>query len=236
MALCANEVAMRRSWELTPATRTTVTWTPRPVLARSSDDRFRKIVRDNFGADAIALRGDGSAQAEAALLTGHFARFGEWTEISSLIEGHFMEKVAPGAFAKTIRADGKKMRVLFNHGSDPTLGKQILGDIQTLREDAVGAYYAVRVFEGLPQLLRSGLTAGVYGSSFRFSVEREQYVTNAKRSSFNPKGLPERTILEARVYEFGPVSFPAYEGATSQLGGKPKPRSRRTSRTDWRLS
>jgi HK97 family phage prohead protease len=180
----------------------------------------------------VNLREDGSAQADAALLTGHFARFGEWTEIASLVEGHFMEKVAPGAFGKTIREDGKQMRVLFNHGSDPTLGKQILGDVETLREDSVGAYYAVRVFDGLPQLLRSGLAAGVYGSSFRFSVEREQYVTNTKRSSYNPKALPERTILEARVYEFGPVSFPAYEGATSQLG-KPKPRSRRTN---WRLS
>ena len=39
-----------------------------------------------------------------------------------------------------------------------------------------------------------------------------------ERSAHNPKGLPERTILEARVYEFGPVNFPAYSDATSQLG------------------
>jgi HK97 family phage prohead protease len=222
------------TWKLTPPSRTitSTTWTPRPVVVRASDERFRRIVRANFGPDAIALREDGSAQADAPLLTGHFARFGEWTEISSLIEGHFMEKVAPGAFTRTIKEDGKQMRVLFNHGGDPTLGKQILGEVETLREDSVGAYYVVRVFDGLPQLLRSGLAAGVYGSSFRFSVEREHYVTNTKRSSYNPKGLPERTILEARVYEFGPVSFPAYQGATSQLG-KPKPRSRRT---DWKLS
>ena len=29
----------------------------------------------------------------------------------------------------------------------------------------------------------------------------------------NPEGLPERTIREAKVYEFGPVTFPADPGA-----------------------
>jgi hypothetical protein len=29
---------------------------------------------------------------------------------------------------------------------------------------------------------------------------------------YNPKGMPERTITEAKVFEFGPVTYPAYEG------------------------
>ena len=31
----------------------------------------------------------------------------------------------------------------------------------------------------------------------------------------NPHGLPERTVKEAKVPEFGPVTFPAYAGATA---------------------
>ncbi|MGH2929343.1 MAG: hypothetical protein ACRDL8_14165, partial [Solirubrobacteraceae bacterium] len=34
-------------------------------------------------------------------------------------------------------------------------------------------------------------------------------------TSFNPKGLPLRTITAATVLEFGPVTFPANESATS---------------------
>jgi len=60
-----------------------------------------------------------------------------------------------------------------------------------------------------------GLRAGVYGSSFRFQVMKEEFVRDAQQSDYNPDGLPERTITEARVMEFGPVTFPAYAGATA---------------------
>jgi phage head maturation protease len=36
------------------------------------------------------------------------------------------------------------------------------------------------------------------------------------KSDYNPDGLPEITILEARLIEFGPVTFPAYAGATAR--------------------
>jgi len=31
------------------------------------------------------------------------------------------------------------------------------------------------------------------------------------------EALPERTIREAKLYEFGPVTFPTYAGATAGL-------------------
>ena len=40
----------------------------------------------------------------------------------------------------------------------------------------------------------------------------------AQASSYKPTGLPERTITEAKVMEFGPVTFPAYEDATAASG------------------
>ena len=36
-------------------------------------------------------------------LHGHFAVFNEWTEINSLMEGNFLERIAPGAFKKTMQ-------------------------------------------------------------------------------------------------------------------------------------
>jgi HK97 family phage prohead protease len=148
-------------------------------------------------------------------LVGHFAVFDEWTEISSLFEGNFLERIAPGAFAKTMKDNRAEMRVLFQHGGDPQVGDKPLGAISELREDDVGAYYETRLFDGIPPLVMDGLRAGAYGASFRFRVMREELAEPKDTSDHNPGMLTERTIKEAKVMEFGPVTFPAYAGATA---------------------
>ncbi len=149
-------------------------------------------------------------------LYGHFARFNQWTEIDSLYEGHFLERIAPGAFAKTFSEQREQMRCLFEHGRDPSIGNKILGPITRLEEDEEGALYEVQLLDtAYNQELLPGLREGLYGASFRFSVLREDYVQRPRRSQHNPRGLPERTLLELRVPEFGPVTFPAYAGATA---------------------
>lgn len=148
-------------------------------------------------------------------LVGHFAVFDQWTEIDSIFEGHFMERIAPGSFAKTFNESGANMKVTLNHGRDPELGDKPLGVPEKLEEDSVGAAYEVPLFDGIPPLVMSGLRAGAYGSSFRFRVTREEFDQEPERSDHNPDGLPERTIKEVDVMEFGPVTFPAYVGATA---------------------
>lgn len=149
-------------------------------------------------------------------LYGHFARFNEWTEIDSLWEGRFLERIAPGAFKRTINNNRNHMRVLFNHGSDPSIGDKVLGSITDLREDGDGAAYEVGLFDtSYVRDLLPGLEAGQYGASFRFRVVHEEIKDKPERSDHNPEGLPERTIKEAEVMEFGPVTFPAYAGATA---------------------
>ncbi len=179
----------------------------------------RAIPRDNlvravFPAD-LELR-DAPGSAETPTLTGHFAVFNEWTHIHSMWEGEFMERIAPGAFSKTISENTSQMRVLFNHGNDPSIGDKVLGQIASLTEDKTGARYEVPLFDtSYNQDLLPGLRAGVYGASFRFTVMREEIVDEPKPTASNPRGLPERTIQEARVMEFGPVTFPAYGAATA---------------------
>lgn len=170
-----------------------------------------QIVRAAFLPSAVR---DAAPDSESGrpVLHGHFARFNEWTEIDSW-EGRFLERIAPGAFKKTMRE--RTPKVLFNHGHDSTMGGQVIGDVESLREDGEGAYYEVRLFDGIPALLLDGLRAGTYGASFRFRVLREDMKMDPGASPDNPVGLPERTIKEAQVFEFGPVTFPAYEGATA---------------------
>jgi HK97 family phage prohead protease len=174
------------------------------------------LVRAVFEQDGVDYR-DAAAEAGGPLMFGHLARFNEWTEIDSIFEGRFMEQIAPGSFTKTIGENRQAMRVLLNHGRDPQLGDKPLGPISDLREDDQGAYYEVPLLDApyVRDNVLPGLKAGLYGASFRFSVIREDFNKEPKRSDHNPEGIPERTIKEVRLSEFGPVTFPAYDGATA---------------------
>lgn len=149
-------------------------------------------------------------------MVGHFSMFDAWYEINSYWEGRFLERIAKGAFVKTFAERGDQIRCLFNHGYDPQIGDKILGVPKVLRDDAVGAYYEVELLDAnYVRELVPGLKAGGYGSSFRFEVIAEEWNEEPGTSDHNPQGLPERTIREVRVHEFGPVTFPANPEATA---------------------
>lgn len=169
------------------------------------------LVRARHGLELRAAAEDGMP-----VLTGHFARFNEWTEINSHFEGRFMERIAPGAFKRTFNNNRSQIKVLFQHGHDPHVGDKPLGKIEALEEDAEGARYDVALFDATyVRDLIPALEAGALGASFRFRVVKEALDEDPERSDLNPDGIPERTITEAQVFEFGPVTFPAYEGATA---------------------
>lgn len=153
-----------------------------------------------------------------SIMFGHFSRFNEWAHIRSVFEGEFLERIAPGAFKKTIGENRNGMRVLFQHGRDPHIGQKPIGQIAELREDPAGAYYEVELFDTTyVRDLVPAIRAGAVGSSFNFTVMREEWNDQPEPSDYNPRGLRERTIKEAQVREFGPVTFPAYEGATAGI-------------------
>lgn len=173
---------------------------------------FRAVLPDTLEIKERA-KGDG----EGSVLSGHFAVFNRWTEINSWIEGHFLERIAPGAFKKTFTETVPK--VLFQHGRDNVVGDRPLGTIKELREDGdKGAFYEVDLFDTSYNAdLIPGLRAGVYGASFRFRSTREEFEETPDPTDWNPDRLPLRTIKEAQVSEFGPVTWPAYEDATAAV-------------------
>lgn len=145
-----------------------------------------------------------------------FSPVGEWTEINSMWEGHFLERFDAGAWRKTIRDSSAKIRSLFQHGMDPQVGDKPLGPIRKLEENEQGGYGEVDLIDtSYNRDLLPGLKADLYGASHRFQAVREVWDDDPEPSDANPKGLPERTIKEARLMEFGPVTFPAYQGATA---------------------
>jgi uncharacterized protein len=148
--------------------------------------------------EPVAFRAtdDGTKQ-----VAGYAAVFNVETDIA----GMFREKIAPGAFSKTIK--GGDIRSLFDHNSALILGRT---KSQTLRlsEDARGLHYEV----DLPDTqagrdLRVSMDRGdIDGSSFAFRVTKQSWdETNIDH--------PLRTIEEVELYEVGPVTFPQYPEA-----------------------
>lgn len=158
------------------------------------------------------VRADAAADGAEGLgrMTVRFSALGNWYEIRSVWEGHFLERIAPGAFKKTIAENRANMRVLFNHGFDPTVGQKVLGEIADVREGSDAAVGEVDLFDtSYTRDLLPGLKRGVYGASMRMVVTRDEINSDPGVSEHNPQGIPERTIKEVRLSEFGPVTFPA---------------------------
>jgi hypothetical protein len=220
---------------MTPERSTTIVralFAPPRLLGRGAGEtpgavKSVKVVEYEDGRHATITEREPNAVAAVTpmpTMAGHFAVFNTWTEINSNFEGNFLERIAPGAFGKTFVENRNSIRVLFQHGRDPVVGDKPLGPIITLREDARGAAYEVTLLDTTYNRdLLPALEAGLYGASFRFAVMQEEHRKSPGASDYNPKGLPERTIRAARVFEFGPVTFPAYAGATAGV----------RSMTDW---
>lgn len=184
------------------------------------------LFRGRFDEPAIGLRADADGDPDGTTLFGHFAVYDQWYEINSWIEGNFVERFAEGSFRKTMKENRSGLVVAFDHGYDPTIADKPLGPIEDLRETSDGPYYEVPLYDTdynrdfvLPVLQGRTLDGRRFGSglgaSHRFRVVKDEWVMEPKRSEHNPDGLPERTIREARLFEFGPVVYPANPGASA---------------------
>lgn len=157
-----------------------------------------------------------------------FSAFNTWYEINSWYEGRYLERVLPGAFTKTIQERGDRVKVFFNHGYDFQIDEKILGVPELLEERSDGVWAEVPMLDtSYNRDLIPGLRAGGYGSSFMFNVVDELWNHEPEPSDANPEGLPERSILQVRLFECGPVTWPASHAATAGM------RSEVAGLTDW---
>lgn len=174
--------------------------------------------RDDLVRTAPTIELVRSENSDMPVLHGTAAVFNEWTEIRSSVEGHFFERFVPGSFAKTIKESGARIRCLFHHGQDPSVGAKVLGPITALREEQDALHYEVQLLDtDYNRSLIPGLQAGLYGSSFRFGIVRKDDDRAPKRSDRNPRGILERTISEAYLRELGPTPLPAYAGTSAGI-------------------
>lgn len=167
-----------------------------PVTPRSkgSDVEFRSFTGE--------IRQDGDGMT----FSGYAAVFNSWSEPLP-----FRERIAPGAFTKTLRNRKRDIRLYVNHDSNLVLASRNSGTLRLMEDD-----YGLRVEADLPnttagrdiaELMR---TSVVEKMSFGFQVDR-------RGDSWNDDGT-ERTLTSVRLFEVSIVTgFPAYEATMATV-------------------
>lgn len=134
-------------------------------------------------------------------LVGYASLFDSETEIMGL----WREKVAPGAYKKTIKEND--IRALWNHNSDLVLGRNKANTLR-LEEDKKGL--RVEIIPPDTQAGRDAITSikrqDVSQMSIAFVPIKQEWIQPE-----NSTDLPSRIIKEARLFEVSPVTFPAFE-------------------------
>lgn len=166
--------------------------------------------------------------SDGLTLEGYAAVFDEPTRIDSW-EGVFDEQIRRGAFRKTLQERTPVLQ--FEHGRHPLIGSIPIGVIEDIREDDRGVPLRGRLTDNwLIQPIRDAIRdRAVDGMSFRFEVVREIWrdkngklvkdENELRQLLFRPgdRGPLQRTLVEIKVPELGPVVFPAYVGTTSDV-------------------
>lgn len=122
-----------------------------------------------------------------------------------------VERIMPGAFNRAL-AEKQDVRGLFNHDSNKLLGRTANGTM-TLSVDSKGLRYDITLNPNDPdhQSVREKLARGdLTGSSFGFIPKKASWRELEGE-------LLYREIEDVDLFDVGPVTFPAYTGATSGL-------------------
>ena len=121
------------------------------------------------------------------------------------LEPGFVERIDYGAFVRTLREDDQ--RALWNHEWDQVLGRRSARTLG-LDTDPVGLRYQIALPDSpLGMNADASICRGdVRQSSFGFLVRREVL----KREG----ALRVRVLMDVKLLEVSPVTFPAYESTT----------------------
>lgn len=139
-----------------------------------------------------------------------------------------IERIMPGAFDRAIR-EHDDTRGLFNHDSNLVLGRTSAGTLK-LASDPVGLRYEIApgkttVAADVQEHIRR---RDVTGSSFAFLIEEQVWRTVDK--------IDYREILSVRLYDVGPVTYPAYEATSVGVRSQEFGADALAARDSWRNS
>jgi uncharacterized protein len=132
--------------------------------------------------------------------------------------GGFVEQISPTAFDRVL-TEGQDTYALLNHDESLILGRTLSGTLR-ITSDVTGLRYQADLPDTTQGRDLSVLVArgDITGSSFSFRT-----AVDGDTWSATADGFPLRTVTSvARLYDVGPVSYPAYlqtheEGASAAM-------------------
>lgn len=144
------------------------------------------------------------------VLEGYAAVFGKRSQDL----GGFTETVNRKAFNKTL-ADGADVRALLNHDPNFVLGRSTSGTLR-MSPDSTGLHYEVDLGDQTyARDLAITLERGdINQSSFGFRTIKDQWTENAESREIS------RELLEVKLLDVSPVTYPAYPDATSGISSR----------------
>lgn len=144
---------------------------------------------------------------ETRHLEGYAAVFfnGQAGSQYDLIPGQLIERIMPGAFDATLREHD--IRCLFNHDPSEILGRNRAGTL-ALTIDENGLRYSCQLpSHSVGMKVAEAVTRrDVTGCSIGMDVQEQRWIDNAET------GVTIREIIRIKLWDVGPVTFPAYEG------------------------
>lgn len=170
-----------------------------------------KTPKDKYTTRAFALSNvklESRADGEPSRITGLAAVFDKLSEDL----GGFREKIRKGAFAKSIK-DGD-IRALFNHNPDHILGRTVAGTLELSEvEEGLSVKIDVPDTTIAKDLVTSMKRGDVSQMSFGFQTITDKWT--------ELKGKSIRELLEVKLFDVSPVTFPAYPQTSAQARSMP---------------
>ncbi|MDH6370559.1 HK97 family phage prohead protease [Paenibacillus sp. PastF-3] len=145
---------------------------------------------------------EGEGESQTQTIGGYVVKF---NQRSQLIWGEFYERVAKGAFSRSLQEN--VIKAFWNHRSDFVLGSSKPGTLRLL-EDDVGLSFEIDLpnntwgndaYESVRRGDVDGVSFGFYvrsnGDAWEYIKEEDVYI---------------RTLLDINLFEVSPTPFPAY--------------------------
>lgn len=150
----------------------------------------------SFAIDEVHLEERAEGEDAPPKIVGHAAVFNQLSEDL----GGFRERIAPGAFSKTLGAD---VRALFNHDPSMIIGRTTSRTLR-LSEDAKGLMVEITPPD-------TPMARHVVESIRRRDITQMSFGFRTREDTFErtDDGIV-RTLLDVELFDVSPVTFPAY--------------------------
>lgn len=167
---------------------------------------LRRFLEQRLATLTVSKRADGKP-----VITGYASVFYNPSEPGTEFKmfDDLVERIMPGAFNRAV-AEKHDARGLFNHDPSLVLGRVGNGTVR-LSLDGRGLRYEIDPPDTTVgrDLVISIERGDVAGSSFAFVPKRVVWAEE--------NGVDVRQILDLDLYDVSPVTYPAYEGASTGL-------------------